>query len=242
MTLLNTNCPSCHLAFSVPDSLAGQNIVCPGCRTEFPLDANSSSPTSAPSPDAFQKAQDIIKQFASGATVALFAESEKASRDDSVGVAGMIGAGVSGGLLLVGLCFTPFACCAVPVSIGGMVASVFAKNKELWLIGFFGNGFVLLLSLAITVWISFSHEVPSESFSGIPTAASITIEHGTAADIEATFRNQQLASDEEMARKRGQRRLSAIVYSVATVLVIGLGATIAILRFRDAKAKNRQRP
>lgn len=72
------------------------------------------------------------------------------------GITGSIAGGISAGLLIVGLCFTPFACCAVPISIGGIVAAVFSTNKNLKAIGLIGNGIVLFLSLAIVLWLSFS--------------------------------------------------------------------------------------
>lgn len=73
---------------------------------------------------------------------------------DSWGVTGSVAGGISGGLLLVGMCFTPFACCAVPISIGGIVAALFSTNPRLKKIGVIGNSIVLFLSLAIVVWMA----------------------------------------------------------------------------------------
>ena len=75
---------------------------------------------------------------------------------DSWGVTGSVAGGISGGLLLVGLCFTPFACCAVPISIGGIVAAMFSTNPKLKKIGLIGNSIILFLSLAIVIFISVS--------------------------------------------------------------------------------------
>jgi hypothetical protein len=78
------------------------------------------------------------------------------AKTDTWGTVGSVAGAVSGGLLLVGLCFTPMACCAVPVSLGGIVSALFSDNKRLRKIGLIGNSIVLFLSVAIVIWLSFS--------------------------------------------------------------------------------------
>lgn len=72
------------------------------------------------------------------------------SSNDTWGVAGSIAGGISGGMLVVSLCFTPFACIAVPLSAGGIISACFSTNPRLKRIGLIGNLLVLILSLAIT--------------------------------------------------------------------------------------------
>ena len=109
-----------------------------------------------PAPNTFDqfidKTRDRVESF--GARALSPASTE--SKTDTWGTVGSVAGAVSGGLLLVGLCFTPMACCAVPVSIGGIVSALFSDNKRLRKIGLIGNSIVLFLSLAIVIWLSFS--------------------------------------------------------------------------------------
>jgi hypothetical protein len=73
---------------------------------------------------------------------------------DTWGITGSVAGGISGGLLLVAIFFTPFACCAVPISTGGMIAALFSKNPKLKAIGLIGNAVVLFLSLIFAIWVS----------------------------------------------------------------------------------------
>jgi hypothetical protein len=103
------------------------------------------------------------KVEAIGETV--FTPSQAGSQTDNWGNISSVAGAVSGGLLFVGLCFTPMACCAVPVSIGGIASALFSQDKRLRKIGLIGNTIVLVLSLAIVLWLSFSM---ASSLSRIP--------------------------------------------------------------------------
>lgn len=83
------------------------------------------------------------------------------SPNDTWGAVGSVALAISGGLLLVGLCFTPMSCCAVPVSIGGITSAMFSDDNRLRRIALIGNSIVLFLSLAIVLWVavSFSMEL-----------------------------------------------------------------------------------
>lgn len=107
-------------------------------------------------PEAFQSFLDTTKSSVTGVAQRIASPAKEDQTTDSWGIVGSVAGGISAGLLLVGLCFTPFACCAVPISIGGIVAALFSKNQRLRLIGLIGNSFVLFLSLAIVVWLSLS--------------------------------------------------------------------------------------
>lgn len=99
---------------------------------------------------------DKARQKVEGFKDAAFTPSIEGTKKDSWGKVSSIAGALSGGLLFVGFCFTPMACCAVPISIGGIVSALFSEDRRLRKIGLIGNSIVLLLSLAIVVWLSFS--------------------------------------------------------------------------------------
>lgn len=144
-------CPKCELRFSIPDSIAGTVITCPSCKADF---------QTPPAPPRQQSSFDTFIDTARGRVESVgqrvLSPAATETRTDTWGTVGSVAGALSGGLLLVGLCFTPMACCAVPVSIGGIVCALFSDNKRLRKIGLIGNSIVLFLSLAIVIWLSFS--------------------------------------------------------------------------------------
>lgn len=110
-------------------------------------------------PSPVQTVSDYIdkaRQIVEGTKDTVSNPSIEGTKKDSWGKVSSVAGGLSGGLLFVGLCFTPMACCAVPISIGGIVSALFSEDRKLRKIGLIGNSIVLLLSLAIVLWLSFS--------------------------------------------------------------------------------------
>lgn len=150
-------CPKCELRFSIPDSIAGSVITCPSCKADFqtpPAPPRQRSDVSAQG--SFDTFIDTTRGRVESLGQRVLSPASTETKTDTWGTVGSVAGAVSGGLLLVGLCFTPMACCAVPVSIGGIVSALFSDNKRLRKIGLIGNSIVLFLSLAIVIWLSFS--------------------------------------------------------------------------------------
>jgi hypothetical protein len=78
------------------------------------------------------------------------------SKNDTWGAISYVVGAMSGGLLLVSLWFSLMACCAVPVSIGGIVSALFSDNMRLRKVGLIGNSIVLFITLAIVIRLSSS--------------------------------------------------------------------------------------
>jgi hypothetical protein len=108
------------------------------------------------SPSSFDAFIDTARERVESFGSKMVSPASTEVKTDTWGTVGSVAGAVSGGLLLVGLCFTPMACCAVPVSIGGIASALFSDNRRLRKIGLIGNSIILFLSLAIVIWLSFS--------------------------------------------------------------------------------------
>ena len=106
-------CPACGLWFSIPESLASKVIACPSCKQEF--QAPPFAP-GIPTPETASRSFDEYVDTTRSKVEQIWQQvvSPPITETDAVnwGTIGSVMGVFSGGLLLVGLCFTPFACCS----------------------------------------------------------------------------------------------------------------------------------
>ena len=171
-------CSNCSYEKAIPSNseskYAGRNVACPKCsatsRIELDATAQPDKPPPIPSPrrepeqpevnsNGFEtlvgNARENVEAIGSRIVSRIVSPATDKANPDTWGTVGSVAGAFSGGLLIVGMCFTPMACCAVPVSIAGVVCALFSNDKKLRMIGLIGNSIVLFLSLAIVAWMTF---------------------------------------------------------------------------------------